>query len=144
MLSVKQTRKTGWQGVTAAVCYHDGKFPPVKQLDWEELVPRIGPASAAIARYDGMLAAIPNPEILLSPLSTQEAVLSLKIEGTQTTVEEVLEFEAGKTPYSPTRREDFNEVLNYRYAIRHAEEMLNNLPLSGRVILDTNTVLSLS
>ncbi len=125
----------------APVCYHDGKFPPVRQLDWEELVPLIGPASAAIARYDGMLAAIPNPEILLSPLSTQEAVLSSKIEGTQTTVEEVLEFEAGKTPDTPARREDFNEVLNYRHAIKHAEEMLKNLPLSGRVIRDTHSVL---
>lgn len=123
------------------VYYHNGKFPPVKQLDWERLVPLIGPASAAVARYDGMLAAIPNPDILLTPLSTQEAVLSSRIEGTQTTVEEVLEFEAGKQPDTPSRREDFNEVLNYRYAIRHAVEMLENLPLSGRVIRSTHSVL---
>ncbi len=125
----------------APVYYHDGKFPPVDLLDWTELVPLIGPASAAIARYDGMLGAIPNPEILLSPLSTQEAVLSSKIEGTQTTVEEVLEFEAGRKPDTPARLADFNEVLNYRNAIRHAEGMLKSLPLSGRVIRSAHSVL---
>lgn len=136
-----QTRKAWRQRVMAPVHYHNGKFPPTNQLDWEKLVPLIGPASAAIARYDGMLAAIPNPEILLSPLSTQEAVLSSKIEGTQTTVEEILEFEAGKKPDTPARLEDFNEVINYRNAIAHAEEMLKTLPLSGRVIRSTHSVL---
>ena len=88
-----------------------------------------------------MLGAVPNPEILLSPLTTQEAVLSSKIEGTQTTVEEVLEFEAGRKPETPARLEDFNEVLNYRNAIRHAEKMLESIPLSGRVIRSTHSVL---
>ena len=42
------------------VHYHEGKFPP-GELNLTRLVPLIGPASAAVARYDGMLAAIPNP-----------------------------------------------------------------------------------
>ena len=123
------------------VFYHKGKFPPTELLDWTQLVPLIGPTSAAIARYDGMLGAIPNPEVLLSPVTTQEAVLSSKIEGIQTTVEEVLEFEAGRKPEIPARLEDFIEVLNCRSAIKHAEKMLENLPLSGRVIRDTHSVL---
>ena len=41
-----------------------------------------------------MLAAVPNPAILLSPLTKQEAVLSSKIEGTQATMGEVLGFKA--------------------------------------------------
>ena len=54
-----------------------------------------------------MLAAVPNPDVLLSPLTTQEAVLSSRIEGTQATIGEVLEFEArGHAPDSPERRED--------------------------------------
>jgi len=63
------------------VQYHYGKFPPA-ELDWKALIPLIGPASAALARYDGTLNAVPNPNVLLSPLATQEAVLSSKIEGT--------------------------------------------------------------
>ena len=67
----------------SAVNYHKGIFPP-KQLEWEQLIPLVGPASAAVARYDGVLSAIPNATVLLSPLTTQEAVLSSKIEGTHT------------------------------------------------------------
>lgn len=68
---------------------------PVQNLDWRQLLPLVGQANAALARYDGLLAGIPNPAVMLSPLTTQEAVLSSKIEGTQATVDEVLEQEAG-------------------------------------------------
>ena len=57
------------------VHYHTGGFPPEK-LDWLKLIPFIGPTMAAVARYDGTLAAIPNPRVLLAPLITQEAVLN--------------------------------------------------------------------
>jgi len=56
--------------MTSPVQYHYGKFPP-KNIDWLRLIPLIGPANAALARYDGTLAAIPNPSILLAPLTTQ-------------------------------------------------------------------------
>ena len=68
---------------------------PLHDLDWRQLLPLVGKANAALARYDGLLAGIPNPAVMLSPLTTQEAVLSSKIEGTQATVDEVLEQEAG-------------------------------------------------
>ena len=77
----------------ATVHYHEGKFPP-RDLDWSRLIPLIGPANVALARYDGILSSMANPALLLSPLSTQEAVLSSRIEGTQATMSEVLEFEA--------------------------------------------------
>jgi hypothetical protein len=47
--------------MTGPVKYHEGTLPP-KTLRWEELIPFIGPASAAVARYDGTLAAIPNAD----------------------------------------------------------------------------------
>lgn len=125
-----------------AVHYHLGDFPP-EQLDWPQLIPLLGPASAAVARYDGTLAAIPNASVLLSPLTTQEAVLSSRIEGTQATMGEVLEFEAegDKAELSPDRRADIQEIQNYRAAVRQAEEMLQALPLSQRVILEAHKVL---
>ncbi len=122
------------------VHYHEGAFPP-DTFDWPELIPLIGPASAAVARYDGMLSAVPNPGLLLAPLTTQEAVLSSRIEGTQATMEEVLEFEAGQTAVSPERRDDIQEVLNYTAAMRVAEEMLVDLPLSLRVVREAHRVL---
>ena len=123
-----------------AVHYHAGRFPP-ENLDWRALVPSIGPAVEAVARYDGMLAAIPNPDVLLAPLATREAVLSSRIEGTQATMDEVLGFEAGRDAAAPERRDDIQEVLNYRAAMRLAEKMLEDLPLSQRVIREAHRVL---
>ena len=122
------------------VHYHDGKFPP-QDLDWGALMQLVGRAAAALGRYDGVLAAVPNPDLLLAPLTTQEAVLSARIEGTQATIGEVYQFEAGQPAATPERRDDIHEILNYRRAMRHAEEMLRELPLSLRVVRETHEIL---
>lgn len=49
---------------------------PLSVLDFRLLLPLVGQANAALARYDGLLQGIPNPEVMLSPLTTQEAVLA--------------------------------------------------------------------
>ena len=125
-----------------AVIYHDGEFPPA-DLDWRRLLPLIGPANAAIARYDGVLHGIPNPNVLLAPLTAQEAVLSSRIEGTQATLSEVLEFEAGGTENdeSTPKKADIREVLNYRRALNEAAGLLAELPLSQRLIKRLHEVL---
>ena len=124
------------------VHYHLGTFPP-DQLDWSQLVSLIGPANAALARYDGVLSAVPNAHVLSTPLTTEEAVLSSKIEGTQATMGEVLRYEAvgdAGTP-EPEKRADIHEVLNYRRALHHAVAQLKELPLCLRLIRDTHAVL---
>jgi Fic/DOC family N-terminal len=68
---------------------------PLTTIDWPSVVPLIGQANRSLALYDGILYGVPNPEVLLSPLTTQEAVLSSRMEGTQATLGEVLKFEAG-------------------------------------------------
>jgi len=124
------------------VHYHAGGFPPT-ELNWSHLVTLIGKANAAVARYDGLLSAIPNAAVLMSPLTTQEAVLSSRIEGTQATMGEVLEYEAkGETSdFSTPKEADIWEVLNYRKAMRAAESMLQELPLSQRVIREAHKIL---
>lgn len=124
------------------VFYHATGFPPI-DLDWVRLVPLIGPANAAIARYEGVLLGIPNPDVLLSPLTSQEAVLSSRIEGTQATLGEVLEFEAqgASDDESTPKLADIREVLNYRTALREAAQLLATLPLSQRLIRRTHAVL---
>ncbi len=123
------------------VYYHTGRFPPEDQLEWRKLIPYIGPAVSALARYDGTLATIPNPSVLLAPLTTQEAVLSSRIEGTQATMDEVLQFEAGHKPDSYERRGDIHEVLNYRVAMKQAIKSLETLPLSQRIVLQAHKML---
>lgn len=122
--------------------YHTGKFPPTK-LDWSRIIPLIGPASSALARYDGLLSAIPNADVLLSPLTTQEAVLSSRIEGTQATMGEVLEYEAGgkSETLAPKKVDDIREVLNYRRAMREAIDQLQQFPLCQRVVKQIHATL---
>jgi Fic family protein len=76
---------------------------PLQDVAWEPLIPLIGKANRSIAHYDGVLYGVPNPDVLLSPLTTQEAVLSSRIEGTQATLGEVLKFEAGEEPAQESR-----------------------------------------
>jgi len=127
--------------VDQPVRYHLGGFPPVN-IDWQQLVPLIGRANAALARYDGLVASIPNAAVLLSPLTTQEAVLSSKIEGTVVTMGEVLKLEAGAgDDLAQPKRDDAEEITNYRTALRFASNSLADRPLSQSLIKETHALL---
>ena len=114
-----------------ATQYHLGKFPP-GNLDWARLVPAIGRTHFAVAAYGALLESMPNTNVLISPLATQEAVYSNRIEGTQTTLTQVLTFEADENhPVDdPTKRSDAYEVINYRVALDNAASQLEHTPLS--------------
>lgn len=124
------------------VQYHLGRFPP-DDIDWSRLVPLIGTANRALARYDGLVAAIPNASVLLSPLTTQEAVLSSKIEGTNVTMSEVLEIEAGGDTggISQPKRDDAEEIRNYRTALRRTASVLEERPLSLHLLRAAHALL---
>ena len=87
----------------------------------------IGKANAAVSFYNGLLKHIPSPNALLSPITTQEAVLSSRIEGTQASLSDVLRFEAGEA-YSRERNDDIAEIINYRKALFRAEELFERIP----------------
>ena len=124
------------------VRYHSGKFPP-QNLVLQRLLPLIGPAHAEIARYEGLLKGLPNANVLLSPLASQEAVLSSRIEGTQTTLTELLTFEAegDLSDESTPAKAEIREVLNYRLALYAAIDMLKEIPLSQRLVRNSHEVL---
>ncbi len=124
-----------------AVHYQEGAFPPDDRIDWASLVPYIGQAAAALARYDEALASAPNAQLLRSTLIMYEADMSSRIEGTQATMQDALEFEAGIEPDSVAKRDDAQEVINYRDALRQAEEALETLPLCLRVLKDAHRTL---
>ena len=114
---------------------------PIQEIAWEPLIPLIGPANRSLALYEGILYGVPNPEVLLSPITTQEAVLSSRIEGTIATLGEVLKFEAGEEPEEESRRHDFLEIINYRRALRHAEAALKDRPFSLNLLLELHEIL---
>jgi Fic family protein len=112
--------------------YIPDKLPiDLSALDWQKVSLKISEASAALAYYNGVLESIVNPAIFLSPLETKEAVLSSRIEGTITTVDEVLRYEVDLKPESQSKQNDIVEVLNYRKATRFAKDWLSrDLPLN--------------
>jgi len=113
---------------------------PLKNLDYQELFNYVGNANAELARYDGLLQGIPNPEVMLSPLTTQEAVLSSKIEGTQATVDEVLEHEAGIFKEGE-KEKDIQEIVNYRLALFQSREHLKDYPIKLGFICELHKIL---
>ena len=113
---------------------------PLTDLDYRLLLPLVGQANAALARYDGLLQAIPNPAVMLSPLTTQEAVLSSKIEGTQATVDEVLQQEAGLIQEGE-KYKDIQEISNYRLALFRAREYLRDYPIRLAFVRELHRIL---
>ena len=88
------------------------------------------------------LQSIVNPSVLLSPLTVQEAVLSSRIEGTQASMEEVLQFEAdSREPVDPSRRADIQEILNYRRAMAQAVSDLETRPFSLNLLKSLHDIL---
>lgn len=115
---------------------------PIAEIQWEPLIPLIAAANRGLARYDGILAGLPNPELLLTPLATREAVLSSKIEGTQATIGQVLQYEGGGIhPGVPARTFDIAEILNYRKALKHASAELHARPFNLNRLLELHHVL---
>jgi len=110
---------------------------PLTDLRWREILPLVGRANAALARYDGMLQTLHNSAILLSPITANEAVLSSKIEGTQATLDEVLEADAGLIT-SETRRGDIEEITNYRAAVSIAEAALSHRSITLSLIKEVH------
>lgn len=120
---------------------------PLKSIDWERHVTLIGKANAALARYDGILLGMVNPEVLLSPLTTREAVLSSRIEGTQASLEEVLQYEAdlGSEKHSvssdSSQVRDIHEIINYRMAMGTAVEKMAGRPFGFNTVRELHRIL---
>lgn len=109
-------------------------------LDYpEDIVPVLTDATAAVHRLAGASRLLPTPEILIGPYVRIEAILSSRIEGTQATVRELLEFEGAGDDVEP--RGDLQEVVNYVNALNHAISRLPQLPLSSRLIREAHAIL---
>lgn len=117
------------------------KTLPLKNIDWEPLIPEIGRANRSLAFYDGVLQGVANVNLLLSPMTTQEAVLSSRIEGTQATLGDVLKFEAGDEPKEKRQEEDIREIINYRRALAQAQKQLASRPFNLNLLKQLHATL---
>lgn len=118
-----------------AVYYHYEKFPPTK-LDYSYFVPELIKATDALARFDQMLKNLHNNEILLAPLRNQEAVISSRIEGTISTMDEILQYEADDEGFeNPNVRSDVMETILYQRTLKNAQKaMEDGYPFSSSFI----------
>lgn len=114
---------------------------PLENLRLEGMITDIGKANREIAAFGGLLFGMPNPYVLLSPLTSQEAVLSSKIEGTQASLQEMLKYEAGDTHVNQIKEGDIQEILNYRKAMGLAVEKLQVKPITLNLLKELHATL---
>ena len=127
-----------------AVKYHYGKFPP-QSIDYSKLLPELVKATDALARFDQMLRSMHNSEIFLTPLRNQEAVISSRMEGTVSTMDEIMKYEADfeeNHNENLTIRSEVIETLLYQRALRTAQKkMEEGQPLSQFLVRAAHSTL---
>jgi len=119
-------------------------LPP--EIDFDpKLVKVLADANLALGELAGLGRTIPNPNLLINPFIRREAVLSSKIEGTQTQIEHLYAYEAGQLDipgFEPSPLElDVQEVVNYVNAMKYGLDRLQKFPLSKRFIREIHKIL---
>ena len=117
-------------------------LPPVPPLREDgELREEIDTALLALGRLDSITSLLPDTSLFLYMYIRKEAVLSSQIEGTRSTLSDLLLFEIDETPGVPL--DDVQEVSSYVAALNHGLARLreNNFPLSNRLLRETHGVL---
>lgn len=127
----------GGLDLSQAVSYHLGAFPP-SSLDLEDLLSDLLEATEALARFDQVLRTLHNSEIFLAPLRNQEAVISSRMEGTISTMDEILQYQAespGEAAYPSEGRSEVFETILYRRALNSAQQQLEaGYPFSAALV----------
>ena len=118
-------------------------LPPQPPLDFAaaELLARKERADQALGRLDGITLMLPDPQLFLYQYVRKEALLSSQIEGTQSSLSDLLLFEADAAPGVPM--DDVEEVSNYVAALNHGLRRLRDdgFPLSLRLIREMHALL---
>lgn len=108
-------------------------LPPDPQLQWDtELLGLLSEATTALGRLDGMASTLPDPDLFVASYVRREAVLSSQIEGTQSSLDDLFAHEVEVQVTGPMA--DIYETVNYVRAMDLGLRLLDELPLSGRLI----------
>ena len=115
--------------------FRPAPLPPVLNMD-DEMITQLTSATKALATLDTLSSFIPNMNLFVSMYVRKEALLSSQIEGTQATLEDVLDPLIEKNA-----NQNVADVVNYIKAAEFALERMNTLPLCNRLIKETHAVL---
>ncbi len=96
-------------------------------------------ADRVLGRLDGSIQTLPNPDLFVYMYVRKEAVLSSQIEGTQSSLQDLLAAEANI--FAPNRPKDVAEVVNYVRAMNHGLSRLSELPVSVQLIREIHAEL---
>ncbi len=111
--------------------------PPI-QIDGE-IQEHLSKADRALGRLDGSIQTLPHPNLFVAMYVRKEAVISSQIEGTQSSLQDLLAAEAHI--FSAERPGDVNEVINYVKAMNYGLNRLSELPVSVRLIREIHAIL---
>jgi len=116
-------------------------LPPTPPIDWTpRLRAKFEDALLALGRLDGVTRLLPDKELFLYAYVRKEAVLSSMIEGTQSSLSDLLLFELDQVPGAPL--DDVREVSNYVAALVHGlERLAGGFPLSLRLLKEMHGIL---
>ncbi len=115
-------------------------LPPSPSIHYDQnLQSLLSKADRALARLDGITTVLPNPDLFIAMYVKKEALLSSQIEGTQASLEGVLEFEADLMPKENVN--EIKEVINYIRALNYGMNRLKELPMSLRLIKEIHRIL---
>jgi len=115
------------------VAFIPAPLPPQPDVEMDSAtINLLSRADRALGRLDGVASILPNPDLFVAMFVRQEAVLSSQIEGTQSTLEDVLQFEVDEKGADLPK--DIGEVVNYVSAMNHGLKRLKELPLCLRLI----------
>jgi len=115
-------------------------LPPVPAIDLTGNVQALlSQADHALGLLEGAALLLPNPELFVFMYIRKEAVLSSQIEGTQSSLQDVLAAEAKL--FDPNATSDVGEVVNYVRAMQHGIARLDQLPISVRLIREIHAEL---
>lgn len=115
-------------------------LPPPLEFDMG-LALALSKADAALSELSGLGGQLPNPHLLISPYIRREAVLSSRIEGTKASLSDLLIDEIEDSHSKRTSTDDIKEVRNYISALEHGVKLLEELPLSLRLIREIHAKL---
>lgn len=127
-------QSTGYRAFIPATLPPD---PPVAVSHAMQVL--LSQADRALGRLDGSILTLPHPDLFVYMYIRKEAVLSSQIEGTQSSLQDVLAAEA--QILSPQRPRDVHEVVNYVHAMNHGLARLSALPVSVRLIREIHAKL---
>jgi Fic family protein len=115
-------------------------LPPVPPVQMDGLVTLLDQATAALGRLDGVTTILPAPPLFIFMYVRKEALLSSQIEGTQSSLSDLLLFENDEIPRVPI--DDVEEVSSYIKALNHGLNRLREgFPLSLRLIREIHGIL---